>query len=88
MGFIPTYEEAVCCPLAEGPLKPPSYRVEEGLRCSTSEDDLLGPLPPLLPPSYESIIPVPDGLSGETTWGTACFCPAQLRLQRDEAEGS
>ncbi|KAK2499255.1 hypothetical protein MC885_005866, partial [Smutsia gigantea] len=88
VGFIPTYEEAVCCHLAEGPLKPPSYRMEEDLKCSASEDSLLGSWPPLLPPSYESIILAPDGLSGEAARGAACSCPVQLRLQGDEAEGS
>lgn len=71
---IPTYEEAVHCPLVEGLLAPSAYPVEEGLTCSASRDALLGTQPTLPPPSYESIILAADAIPGETTPGTACSC--------------
>ncbi|XP_007518105.1 transmembrane protein 61 [Erinaceus europaeus] len=63
---IPTYEEAVHCLMAEGPLLPPSCPVEEGLKLSASEDTLLGTLSTLPPPSYESVILTDPGGSAET----------------------
>lgn len=71
---IPTYEEAVHCPLVEGLLAPPAYPVEEGLTCNASRDAPLGTQPMLSPPSYESIILAADATPGETTPGTACSC--------------
>uniref|UniRef100_A0A8C9BCI4 Transmembrane protein 61 n=1 Tax=Phocoena sinus TaxID=42100 RepID=A0A8C9BCI4_PHOSS len=66
---IPTYEEVVHCQLAEGPLTPPAYPVEEDPERSASGDALLGAQPPLPPPSYESLILADGGFSGETTPG-------------------
>ncbi|XP_004400434.1 PREDICTED: transmembrane protein 61 [Odobenus rosmarus divergens] len=63
---IPTYEEAMCCPLAEGPPTRPMDPLEEGLKDSASGDALLGTQRPLLPPSYESIIGAVRGIYGET----------------------
>lgn len=71
---IPTYEEAVHCPLVEGRLAPSAYTVEESLTCSASRDALLGTHPTLPPPSYESIILAADAIPGETTPGTASSC--------------
>ncbi|KAB1268961.1 Transmembrane protein 61 [Camelus dromedarius] len=68
---FPSDEEAVCCPLAEGPLIPPTYPMEEDL--GASGDALLGAQPPLPPPSYDSILGA-DGISGETTPEAACSC--------------
>ncbi|XP_006180213.1 transmembrane protein 61 isoform X1 [Camelus ferus] len=68
---FPSDEEAVCCPLAEGPLIPPTYPMEENL--GASGDALLGAQPPLPPPSYDSILGA-DGISGETTPEAACSC--------------
>lgn len=72
MVAIPTYEEVVHCQLAEGPLTPPAYPVEEDLERSASGDALLGAQPPLPPPSYESLILADGGFSRETTPGAAC----------------
>lgn len=80
---IPTYEEAVGWPLAEGPPTPPAegpptppaYPAEESPKDCASGDALRGTQPPLPPPSYESIISAVNGLSGETVPATACSCP-------------
>lgn len=69
---VPTYEEAVCCPLAGGPLILPASPVEEDLQRSASGDALPGAQPPLPPPSYESLIFAAGGISGETARGAAC----------------
>lgn len=63
---IPTYEEAVHCPLVEGPLAPPAYPTEEDLPCSASGAALLGGPPASPPPSYESVIPAAAAIPGET----------------------
>ncbi|XP_034873616.1 transmembrane protein 61 [Mirounga leonina] len=63
---IPTYEEAMCCPLAEGPPTRPADPLEEGLKDSASGDALLGTQRPLPPPSYESVVGAERGISGET----------------------
>ncbi|XP_006879885.1 PREDICTED: transmembrane protein 61 [Elephantulus edwardii] len=66
---IPTYEEAVCCPLAmaEESLRWPVNSAEEDMKHSASEDVLLGTQPPGPPPSYESIAFAFDAVPGETT---------------------
>uniref|UniRef100_F6WQ83 Transmembrane protein 61 n=1 Tax=Callithrix jacchus TaxID=9483 RepID=F6WQ83_CALJA len=64
---IPTYEEAVSCPLAEGPPVPPAYPTEEAPEPRASGDALLGTQPPWPPPSYESINLALDAISAETT---------------------
>ncbi|XP_006919518.1 transmembrane protein 61 [Pteropus alecto] len=73
---IPTYEEAMCCPLAEGSLVPPAYPMEEGPMCSASRDALFGTRSTLPPPSYESIILAADAIPGDINPGAACSCPA------------
>lgn len=71
---VPTYEEAVCCPLAAGPPTPPAQPVEEGLEDRASGDALLGAqCPP--PPSYESIVGAGQGICGQTVPGPGCSCP-------------
>ncbi|XP_048207364.1 transmembrane protein 61 [Perognathus longimembris pacificus] len=57
---IPTYEEATCCPLVEGPLAPPAYPPEEDLWCRVPGPALLGTLPPSPPPSYSTVIHARD----------------------------
>ncbi|XP_073752118.1 transmembrane protein 61 isoform X2 [Callorhinus ursinus] len=81
---IPTYEEAMCCPLAEGPPTRPMDPLEEGLKDSASGDALVGTQRPLLPPSYESIIGAVRGIYGETgpartTGGGSSRLPADPR---------
>uniref|UniRef100_A0A673T1R0 Transmembrane protein 61 n=1 Tax=Suricata suricatta TaxID=37032 RepID=A0A673T1R0_SURSU len=71
---IPTYEEAMCCPLAEGPLTPPACPAEESPKGSASRDALPGAQPPLPPPTYESVISA-VGASGEMEPATACSGP-------------
>lgn len=62
---IPTYEEAMYCPLAEGPLQVPMQpEEEEDLQCHAQGDALLGSPSLTPPPSYESIILAPGALSG------------------------
>ncbi|XP_066228275.1 transmembrane protein 61 [Saccopteryx leptura] len=70
---VPTYEEAMHCPLVEGPLPPPTYPLEEDLMCSTSGAALLGPQPasPLPLPRYESVVLAADAIPGETIPGAA-----------------
>ncbi|XP_038522063.1 transmembrane protein 61 isoform X1 [Canis lupus familiaris] len=71
---VPTYEEAVCCPLAAGPPTPPAQPAEEGLEDRASGDALLGAqCPP--PPSYESIVGAGQGICGQTVPGPGCSCP-------------
>lgn len=89
---IPTYEEAMHCPLVEEPLAPPAYPVEEDLTCGASRVALLGTQPTLPPPSYESIILAADAIPGETTPGAACSCLAssdhserKLKAPRDKS---
>ncbi|TKC39826.1 hypothetical protein EI555_007451 [Monodon monoceros] len=84
---IPTYEEVVHCRLAEGPLTPPAYPVEEDPERSASGDALLGAQPPLPPPSYESLILADGGFSGETTPGAACSCPGPVQIAGEEVKG-
>lgn len=61
---IPTYEEAMYCPLAEGPLPSPVQPEEEDLQCHAPGLALLGSPSLLLPPSYESIILAQEAVSG------------------------
>ncbi|XP_059861370.1 transmembrane protein 61 [Delphinus delphis] len=84
---IPTYEEVLHCRLAEGPLTPPAYPVEEDPEHSASGDALLGAQPPLPPPSYESLILADGGFSGETTLGAACSCPGPVQTAGEEVKG-
>ncbi|XP_019812951.2 transmembrane protein 61 isoform X3 [Bos indicus] len=77
---IPTYEEAVCCPLAGGPLILPASPVEEDLERSASGDALPGAQPPLPPPSYESLIFAAGGISGETAPGAACSLTGPVQI--------
>eukprot|EP00069_Balaena_mysticetus_P015653 bmy_22560T0 len=84
---IPTYEEAVHCRLAEGPLTPPAYPVEEDPERSASGDALLGAQPPLPPPSYEGLILTDGGISGETTPGAACSRPGPVQTAGEEVKG-
>ncbi|XP_045658202.1 transmembrane protein 61 isoform X1 [Ursus americanus] len=79
LAAIPTYEEAMCCSLAEGPPTPATDPVEGGLKDSASGDALLGTQAPLPPPSYESVICAARGVSGETAPGTAGSCPGRAR---------
>ncbi|XP_044092354.1 transmembrane protein 61 [Neovison vison] len=72
---IPTYEEAMCCPLAEGPLTPPVDPMQESLKDSASWDALLGTQHPPQPPNYESITGAVYNISGETAPGTTGSCP-------------
>ncbi|XP_051027926.1 transmembrane protein 61 [Acomys russatus] len=52
---VPTYEEALHCPLAEGPLPSPVQpEEEEDLQCQAPGDALLGSPSLSAPPSYES----------------------------------
>lgn len=85
---IPTYEEAVHCPLTEVSPPPPTYSMEEGLDCNISGDALLGTQPSLPPPSYESIILAVGGTSGEITPGAACYCPGLVQAAGGGASGS
>ncbi|DAA31216.1 TPA: transmembrane protein 61-like [Bos taurus] len=77
---VPTYEEAVCCPLAGGPLILPASPVEEDLERSASGDALPGAQPPLPPPSYESLIFAAGGISGETARGAACSLTGPVQI--------
>ncbi|XP_049992280.1 transmembrane protein 61 isoform X1 [Alexandromys fortis] len=61
---IPTYEEAMYCPLAEGPLPSPVQPEEEDLQRHAPRDALLGSTSLLPPPSYESIIQAQEAVSG------------------------
>ncbi|KAL1777376.1 transmembrane protein 61 [Sigmodon hispidus] len=63
---VPTYEEAMYCPLAEGPLQFPVQPEEEGedCQCHALGDSLLGSSTLLPPPSYESIILSQEAVSG------------------------
>lgn len=60
---IPTYEETMYCPLAEGPLQCP-LQAEEDLQCHAPEDTRLGSTSFSPPPSYESIILAQGAVSG------------------------
>ncbi|XP_057601888.1 transmembrane protein 61 [Hippopotamus amphibius kiboko] len=80
---IPTYEEAVHCPLAEGPPTPPAYSVEEDLQYSASGGAPLGAQPPLPPPSYKSLILAAGGISGGTIPGAAGPGPVQTAGEED-----
>ena len=68
---IPTYEEAVHCPLVEGPLEPPAYPSEEDLVRSAPWAALLGTQPTSPPPSYEGVILAAEAIPGETVPGAA-----------------
>ncbi|XP_049735322.1 transmembrane protein 61 isoform X2 [Elephas maximus indicus] len=70
---VPTYEEAVYCPLAtaEEPPTPPAYTTEEDMKYSASGDAPPGTQPPWPPPSYESIVLAGDAISRQTTPGAA-----------------
>ncbi|XP_037017333.2 transmembrane protein 61 [Artibeus jamaicensis] len=68
---IPTYEEAVHCPLVEGPQAPPAYPEEEDLLLSASWAALLGTQPAPPPPSYECVIRAAEAIPGETVSGAA-----------------
>ncbi|XP_077635913.1 transmembrane protein 61 [Crocuta crocuta] len=79
VGAIPTYEEAMCCPLAEGPPTPPAYPTEESPKGCASEDALPETQPPLPPPSYESAITAVSGISGEMAPAMASSCPGLVQ---------
>ncbi|XP_045060305.2 transmembrane protein 61 [Desmodus rotundus] len=68
---VPTYEEAVHCPLVEGPLEPPAYPSEEDLVRSAPWAALLGTQPASPPPSYEGVILAAEAIPGETVPGAA-----------------
>ncbi|XP_045713493.1 transmembrane protein 61 [Phyllostomus hastatus] len=68
---IPTYEEAVHCPLVEGPLAPPAYPQEEDLMHSASWAALLGTQPASPPPGYECSILAVEAIPGEKVSGAA-----------------
>ncbi|KAL0604701.1 Transmembrane protein 61 [Plecturocebus cupreus] len=71
---IPTYEEAVSCPLDEQPPAPPAYPTEEALKPRGLGDALLGTQPPWPPPRYESISLALEATSAETTPSAARAC--------------
>ncbi|XP_065768283.1 transmembrane protein 61 isoform X5 [Muntiacus reevesi] len=77
---IPTYEEAVHCPLAGGLSTPPASPVEEDMEHSASGDALPGTEPPLPPPSYESLIFAAGGISGEAAPGAACSLAGPVQI--------
>ncbi|XP_043317130.1 transmembrane protein 61 isoform X6 [Cervus canadensis] len=77
---IPTYEEAVRCPLAGGLSTPPASAVEEDLERSASGDALPGAQPPLPPPSYDSLIFAAGGISGEAAPGAACSLAGPVQI--------
>lgn len=85
---IPTYEEAMRCPLVEGPLTSPAHTLEEDLELSASGDALLRAQSALPPPSYESLILAADSTSGETTPGAASSCPSQVQTPGEAVKGS
>lgn len=85
---IPTYEEAMRCPLVEGPLTSPAHTLEEDLELSASGDVLLRAQPALPPPSYESLILAVDSISGETTPGAASSCPSRVQTPGEAVKGS
>ncbi|XP_054428471.1 transmembrane protein 61 [Pteronotus mesoamericanus] len=69
---IPTYEEAVHCALAEGPLAPPADPTGEDRTRSASRAALLGTQPASPPPSYdECVVLAADAVPGETVLGAA-----------------
>ncbi|XP_069418143.1 transmembrane protein 61 isoform X3 [Ovis canadensis] len=78
--IVPTYEEAVRCPLAGGLSTPPASPVEEDLECSASGDALPGAQPPLPPPSYESLIFATGGIPRETAPGAACSLTGPVQI--------
>ncbi|KAM7246061.1 hypothetical protein CapIbe_002359 [Capra ibex] len=78
--IVPTYEEAVRCPLAGGFSTPPASPVEEDLECSASGDALPGAQPPLPPPSYESLIFSTGGIPRETAPGAACSLTGPVQI--------
>ncbi|XP_036034477.1 transmembrane protein 61 [Onychomys torridus] len=61
---IPTYEEAMYCPLAEGSLQSPVQPEEEDLQCHAQGDALLRSPSLLPPPSYQSIMLARGAVSG------------------------
>ncbi|NP_001230294.1 transmembrane protein 61 [Sus scrofa] len=85
---IPTYEEAMRCPLVEGPLTSPAHTLEEDLELSASGDALLRAQSALPPPSYESLILAADSTSGETTPGAASSCPSRVQTPGEAVKGS
>ncbi|XP_076790662.1 transmembrane protein 61 isoform X2 [Arvicanthis niloticus] len=62
---IPTCEETMYCPLAEGPLQFP-VQPEEDLQCHAPGDAWLGSTSLSPPPSYESIILTQGPVSGSS----------------------
>ncbi|XP_010370973.1 transmembrane protein 61 [Rhinopithecus roxellana] len=82
---IPTYEEAVSFPVAEGPPTPPAYPMEEVLEPSAPKDALLSTQPPWPPPSYESISLALDAVSAETTLSATCSCSGLVQTARGES---
>uniref|UniRef100_A0A8C3X9Z7 Transmembrane protein 61 n=1 Tax=Catagonus wagneri TaxID=51154 RepID=A0A8C3X9Z7_9CETA len=78
---IPTYEEAVRCPLVQGPLTPPACALEEDLELSASGDALP-------PPSYESLILAADSVSQETAPRAAGSCPSPVQTPGEAVRGS
>ncbi|EAX06662.1 transmembrane protein 61 [Homo sapiens] len=79
---IPTYEEAVSFPVAEGPPTPPAYPTEEALEPSGSRDALLSTQPAWPPPSYESISLALDAVSAETTPSATRSCSGLVQTAR------
>ncbi|XP_011781751.1 PREDICTED: transmembrane protein 61 [Colobus angolensis palliatus] len=79
---IPTYEEAVSFPVAEGPPTPPAYPMEEVLEPSAPKDALLSTQPHWPPPSYESISLALDVVSAETTLSATCSCSGLVQTAR------
>ncbi|XP_012970292.1 transmembrane protein 61 isoform X2 [Mesocricetus auratus] len=68
---IPTYEEAMYCPLAEGPRPSAMQPEEEDLQCHAPGDALLGSPSHSPPPSYESIILAQGAVYGPRAAGSS-----------------
>ncbi|XP_029395319.1 transmembrane protein 61 [Mus pahari] len=67
---IPTYEETMYYPLAEGPLQFP-VQPEEDLQCHTPEGAQLGSTSFSPPPSYKSILLAQGPVSGSSAAGSS-----------------
>lgn len=78
--LIPTYEEAMHCPLVEGPLAIPMQPEEEDLQCQDPGDTLLETLPFPSPPSYESIVLAQGAISEP---GAASSIPGSAQTTRE-----
>ncbi|XP_008831206.1 transmembrane protein 61 [Nannospalax galili] len=77
---IPTYEEAMHCPLVEGPPARPGQPEEEDLQCHDPGDALLGMLSLSSPPSYESVILTQGAISGP---GSALSSPSSAETAEE-----